>query len=427
MMKPYSHFNVTEWLAYLENRHLQEIQLGLSRIKQVAEHLDLLNPNAKIITVTGTNGKGSTVASLEAIYLAAGYQVASYSSPHLLAFNERIKVNRQPISAQQLCEAFCVVEEVSNTINTHLTYFEVTTLAALWHFKRYCLDLIILEVGLGGRLDATNIIDTDLAIITTIDFDHQTFLGTTKEAIGFEKAGILRANKPLIFADNNPPASVLKQAYALNTPLYLYGRDYNYLHHADGLQFVRSEQVIDLPQPQLHGNAIAAAIMASICLQTWLPIQRSQLIQGIQSASLMGRGQLVKGRVETLFDVAHNPQAVSNLVKVIKKLSVDRTVHAVFSALKDKDIVGLIAPLVKSVDYWYPALLTGKRAASKEHLTQAFTNCGIIPSCYRDPLSAYQVACNQAGADDLIVVYGSFITVGNVLSAVYSPKTEEIE
>ncbi len=258
--------------------------------------MDLLNPNTKIITVAGTNGKGSTVASLEAIYWAAGYQVASYSSPHLLAFNERIKINRQPISAQQLCDAFCVIEEARSAINVHLTYFEVATLAALWHFKQHCLDLIILEVGLGGRLDATNIIDADLAIITTIDFDHQTFLGNTKEAIGFEKAGILRANKPLIFADNNPPKSILKQAHAHNTPLYLYGREYNYLLRANGLQFVTSEQIIDLPQPQLHCNAVAAAIMASICLQTLLPVQYSQLMQGIKSASLMGRLQFVKGR-----------------------------------------------------------------------------------------------------------------------------------
>lgn len=426
-MKPYNQFNVVEWLDYLENRHHQEIQLGLSRIKQVAEHLGLLSPNAKVITVTGTNGKGSTGAALEAIYLAAGYQVANYSSPHLFAFNERIKINQQAISDQQLCEAFCVIEQARNIIDIHLTYFEVATLAALWHFKQHCLDLIILEVGLGGRLDATNIIDADLAIITTIDFDHQTFLGNTKEAIGYEKAGILRANKPVIFADNNPPASVLKQAYTLNSLLYLYGREYHCLFTAEGLQFVTSEQVIKIPRSCLHSHAIAAAIMASIHLQALLPVQQYQLVRGIENASLIGRLQLIKGKVTTLFDVAHNPQAVNYLAKFIKKLPPTRAVHAVFSALKDKDIVGLIAPLTDCVDHWYPAMLTGKRAASKEQLTNAFANCGIIPSCYSDPLSAYQVACNQAGSDDLIVVYGSFITVGNVLSTVYSPRTEEIE
>ena len=213
----FSNLSLSECLHHLENRHAEEVQLGLTRIKTVAKRLNLLNLDATIVTVAGTNGKGSTVAALEAVYKAAGYQVASYTSPHLIEFNERIRVNQQPIKDQELCAAFTVIEDARDTIN--LTYFEMTTLAALWHFKQLTLDVIILEVGVGGRLDATNIIDSDLAIITTVDLDHQDYLGDTKEAIGYEKAGILRPNTPFIYADTTaPPESITKQAQLLNAP-----------------------------------------------------------------------------------------------------------------------------------------------------------------------------------------------------------------
>jgi dihydrofolate synthase / folylpolyglutamate synthase len=416
-MKQYKHFTAIEWLNYLENRYQQEIQLGLSRIKQIAEILDLLRPKAKIITVAGTNGKGSTVATLEAIYLAAGFQVASYTSPHLLAFNERIRINQKQITDEQLCVAFSTIEEHRGQIP--LTYFEMTTLAALWHFKQHSLDLIILEVGLGGRLDATNIIDADLAIITTIDFDHQAFLGNTKEAIGYEKAGILRANKPFIFADKNPPSSILRQAVMLNAAMYFYGREYDYYLSQESLEFVFQDVIIKLPQPTLHYNSVAAALMASLLFQEDLPVNRVCLPQAIKNLFLPGRLQLINGRVLTLLDVSHNSQSVQYLSEYIKNCHSKRVVHAVFSALKDKDIAGIIAPMQSCVNYWYPAKLMSKRAASAEQLVAAFSLYGHTPSLHPDPLSAYQVACNQAKEGDLIIVYGSFLTVGMIMPAVY--------
>ena len=414
-MKPYNDFTLVEWLEYLENRHLQEIQLGLSRIKQVAESLELLHPEAKIITVAGTNGKGSTVASLEALYLKGGYQVASYTSPHLLIFNERIRINQRPISDQQLCEAFALIEDARKSIE--LTYFEMTTLAALWHFKQYPLDLIILEVGLGGRLDATNIIDADLALITTIDFDHQAYLGDTKEAIAYEKSGILRANKPLIYADKNPPESIRAKALSLDSPTYFLGENYNYELSNGILDFRFQEIKISLPQPLLHANSVSSALMASLLLQAELPLKLSDLEQGISKVFLPGRLQLINNVIPTLFDVSHNPQAVRYLAEYLNKNHPQKVIHAVFSALKDKDIPELIAPLKELISHWYFAKLEAKRAAPMEQLVAASKLYDLNPSFHNDPQSAYHAACIQAKADDLILVYGSFLTVGHVMSA----------
>lgn len=423
-MKQFKQLTKNEWLEFLENRHQQEIQLGLSRISQVAKLMGLNQVDAKVITVAGTNGKGSTVASLEAIYLAAGYQVASYTSPHLLVFNERIRLNQKPITDEDLCEAFSLIEEARGEIA--LSYFEVTTLAAFWYFKQHALDLIILEVGLGGRLDATNIIDADLAIITTIDFDHQQFLGNTKEAIGYEKAGILRKNKPVIFADTNPPKSILIQAEELETPCFFLGKHYDYFLQEKDFKFVYENQLIQFVKPSLHPNAVAAALMASFCLQKELPINDAQRIKGLKTVFLAGRLQLFQGDLTTLFDVAHNPQSVSYLTEFIKNLPKKGKIHAVFSALKDKDLQGLVEPLKEQVDYWYLAMLSGKRAASTEQLMALFANTpGLVPLCYSDPLAAYQAACNEATADDLIIVYGSFITVGKVLATVYNSSTKQ--
>ncbi|ARG97589.1 bifunctional tetrahydrofolate synthase/dihydrofolate synthase [Legionella micdadei] len=419
-MKQYKNFTLAEWLDFLENRHQQEIQLDLSRVQQVAKTLDLLQPKAKVITVAGTNGKGSTVATLETIYLEAGYQVASYTSPHLLMFNERIRVNKKNISDEQLCHAFSAIEAGRGDIP--LTYFEVATLAALWHFKQRQLDLIILEVGLGGRLDATNIIAADLAIITTIDLDHQEYLGNTREAIGFEKAGILRANRPFIFADQNPPQSIIDQGLALNAPMYLSERDYNFRLINQTIELKFQGEYLVFPQPKLHCNSVVAAIVASLLLKAKLPISYSHLQQAIAYVFLPGRLQLIKDKMTTLLDVSHNPQAVNYLADFVRNFSPRKKVHAVFSALKDKDIRGMVASLKDCVDYWYPALLNGKRAASRQQLEDALSLCSNTPICHNDPLAAYQAACNSANEGDLIVVYGSFITVSKVMQAIYEKQ-----
>ncbi|MBA2710445.1 MAG: bifunctional tetrahydrofolate synthase/dihydrofolate synthase [Tatlockia sp.] len=412
-MKQISDFNLNEWLNLLENRHQQEVQLGLERVRQVAKALDLLEVKAKVITVAGTNGKGSTVATLEAIYHSAGYQIASFTSPHLLVFNERIKINQKPVSDKDLCKAFFFIEKGRGTID--LTYFEMTTLAALWHFKQQKLDLVILEVGLGGRLDATNIIDSDLAIITTIDLDHQEYLGSTKEAIGFEKAGILRANKPFVYADKNPPNSIIEQASALSAKGYFVGQDDSSSLSGDSLKFNFQNNCIYLPKPKLHINSVIASLITSVLLKKDLPINASDWEQALKTASMPGRLQVIKSQYSTLLDVSHNPQGTRHLAEFIRNFKPKNKVYAVFSALSDKDIPELIGSLINSVDFWMPALLAGKRASSKEELLKAFGLYGLSPTCYNNPLLAYEAAIAKAKPDDLIVVYGSFYTVASVL------------
>jgi dihydrofolate synthase/folylpolyglutamate synthase len=422
-MKHYSDFTLPEWLDYLENSHQQEIQLELSRVKQVAKSLDLLVPKAKIITIAGTNGKGSTVAALEAIYTSAGYQVASYTSPHLLAFNERIRINQKPISDKELCTAFRVIEQGRAEVD--LTYFEMATLAALWHFKQHKLDLIILEVGLGGRFDATNIVDSDLAIITTIDLDHQEYLGDSKEAIGSEKAGILRPNKPFIFADKNPPITIVNKALELNTPAFFNGRDYNFRLVNETIELNFQGELLKFPKPKLHTNSVIAAIIASLLMRADLPLKPSHWKQGLKTAFIAGRLQVIHSRFTTLLDVSHNPQAARYLAQFISSYHPKNTVHAVFSALNDKNIPELIAALKESVDYWLPALLTSKRAASKEQITRAFSLYGLSPICYNNPLLAYKAAVAAAKPGDLIVVYGSFYTVAAVISHIEEDNSAE--
>lgn len=407
-MTLYKYHNLTEWLDALENLSSQEIILGLDRILAVGKRLDVLKPKAKVISVAGTNGKGSVVAALEAIYKEAGYQVASYTSPHLLTFNERIKINQHPIRDEDLIAAFCAVEEARNS--THLTYFEFTTLAALWYFSKNAPDILLLEVGMGGRLDATNIIDADLAIITTIDLDHQDYLGDNKEAIGFEKAGILRKNIPFIYADYHPPSSIVKKATELNCRSYFFG-----IHYKDSLMKTLG---MDPQQLSLHPQSLSAAIMATTLLKASLPISPEHIKKSLEPLSLAGRLQYLAGSPSFLFDVAHNPQSVEYLAKYVKNLNEQGKIHAVFSALKNKDIPRLIAPLSQQVSHWYSTLLPSKRASSKKLLEEAFQLYNITPVFYKNPLLAFKAACSKASAHDLILVYGSFLTVGHILSTV---------
>lgn len=407
--------NLKDWLFYLENRHAQEIQLGLDRIREVARRLDLLSPSATVITVAGTNGKGSTVASLEALYCSAGYTVASYTSPHLLFFNERIKINQQAITDDELISAFEIIEEVRADIP--ITYFEMATLAALLYFKRCQPQMIILEVGMGGRLDATNIIDNDLAIITTIALDHQSSLGDTLEAIGGEKAGILRSHKPFIYADDNPPKSILTRAEFCQSKIFRKGIDYHFKIHEEHMTFFYADQSIELPRLTLHPHSIMAAIMATFCLKKKLSLTDAEVIDGIKQINLAGRLHLSETNgMRTLFDVSHNPQSVEYLVQFIKKQTYN-ALHVVFAALADKDISGMIIPLAPLTAYWYLAELTGKRALLSQQLLTLLNKFddNRTKLCHNDPVLAYEAACNRAQMGDLIVVYGSFMTVGAVL------------
>lgn len=418
---------LTDWLNYLENRHSQEIQLGLSRVQVLAHDLSVLPDPEKtlVITVAGTNGKGSTIAALEAIYCAAGYQVAKYTSPHLLHFNERIVVNGISITDVELCNAFTMIESKAQERSEPiaLTFFEMATLAALWYFKKHALDVILLEVGMGGRLDATNIVDADLAVITTIDLDHQTWLGETKEAIGYEKAGILRAGKPFVYADTNPPESILNQAKLLQTPMQCLDVTYRFQIKDKSLEIMtQCGENILFPLPKIHLKAAAAALIVSECLQQRLAIEREHQIQAMQTVTIPGRVQCIQGEVNTLLDVAHNPQSVNYLAEFIKQYPSKKKVYAVFSALQDKDLCGLIEPMKSLVDTWYPALLQSKRASSWPQLRQAFAAVDREGSlqetiiCYNSPSIAYHAAKKRAKAGDLIVVYGSFLTVAAIMA-----------
>lgn len=432
MHKPWNKWNLTQWLHSLETRHALEIQLGLTRVLEVARALGVNTPNCKVITVAGTNGKGSTVTALETLYHKAGYNVGSYTSPHLLHFNERIRINLLPVSDEQLCSLFSTIEEARAQVN--LTYFEMTTLAALLHFKQSNLDIIILEVGLGGRLDATNIVDADLAIITTIDFDHQDYLGDTLDAIGYEKAGILRQGRPFIYADTNPPESIIEVARNLKAPGYFFEKDISIEDKESHWNFrFLDTQINELIKPAIQLTAGSAALAATVLLAKDLPVSLEHISSAMNSIFIPGRLQLHKGEINILYDVSHNAQSARLLTDTIKRLknnAVDQlsrnaegeqvpyTVHAVFSDLKDKDHFGLIFPLRDCVDRWYPAQLDNKRASDKDLLLSVFRDAEIfVEICYTNPLAAFEAAVNQAKSGDLIVVYGSFFTVGHVMAA----------
>jgi dihydrofolate synthase/folylpolyglutamate synthase len=417
---PLIKWDAAQWLRHLERRSLNPIQLGLDRVLKVASRLNLLVPACKVITVAGTNGKGSTVNALETIYHQAGYKVGSYTSPHLIEFNERIKVDLTPISDLELCEAFVTIESARGEVD--LTYFEVATLAALVHFKKMSLDIIILEVGLGGRLDATNIIDSDVAIITTIDFDHQDYLGTTLEAIGYEKAGILRREKPFIYADLNPPQSILKVAAERSSPVYLYEEAFFFTDHGSDWVFNGCGQALKgLTKPKIQLKSASAALTACFLLQEDLPISLECMYLAMSRIFVPGRLQLThleQQNVDVLYDVSHNPQSAQLLADTIKSYRHVKKVHAVFGALLDKDIMGLITPLKDCIDYWYPAQCDNKRAAPADYL---LTRCKkaeiLVEICYNSPLIAYEAALSHVESGDLIVVFGSFNTVSPIISA----------
>lgn len=421
--------NLNQWLHYLENNSpSHKIKLGLERVAQAATRLNVQHPCAKVITVAGTNGKGSTVNALEHIYCRAGYKVGSYTSPHLIHFNERIKLNLKPITDDALCEVFSLIAKRFDSIE--LSYFEWVTLAALVYFKQQGVDLIILEVGLGGRLDATNIIDTDLAIITTIDYDHQEYLGDTLEQIAYEKAGILRANKPFIYADRNPPKSMLEVANTLNAPIYLLDKDYQFTQESEtNWSFTNSKNEFNhLKKPPIQLKSASAALMASQLLSEFLPVSLTAINEAMNLIFVPGRLQIEKihqKELTVLFDVSHNAQSVQLLAKKVNELVNKREarsskVHAVFSALKDKDILELINPLREYVDHWYFAKLDNSRAASADYLLSIAKKAEILVEfCYTSPLVAFDEAMTQAEPGDLIIVFGSFFTVGQVMSSQY--------
>ncbi len=417
--------NLSQWLDHIQRQHPSAIAMGLERVREVARRLRLTRPARHVISVAGTNGKGSTVAFLEAIARAAGLRVGAYTSPHLLHYNERVRIAGREAGDDELVSAFERVEAARVEGDAvPLTYFEYGTLAVLLLFERAGLDLAILEVGLGGRLDAVNIVDADAAIITTVDIDHIDWLGGDREAIGLEKAGILRAGRPAVLGEIDPPASVLRRAYALGASAIRAGCDYFVEPLPSGWRWREPGHAIDLPEPALaapvqRANA-AAAIAALRALD--LDIPDAALREGVAVAALPGRLQrLQRGGVEIVLDVGHNPQAARELaVWAAAQPSRGRTL-AVFSALADKDVAGLAAPLAPSVAHWFLAGLRDRseRGLDVRTLAQRLGD-GLGParsSLHEDVPAALAAALAAASAGDRVLVFGSFFTVGAALEA----------
>jgi len=411
---------LADWLHWQEQLHPEEIELGLERVSQVFKQLHSENPAFQVITVAGTNGKGSSVAMLEAILLAAGYRVGAYTSPHLLQYNERIRLNGELVNDSLLCESFNRIDQGRK--DTSLTYFEYGTLAALDIFFRQPLDVVLLEVGLGGRLDAVNIIDANIALITAIDIDHEKWLGSDRETIGFEKAGIMRSGCPVITSDPDVPQSVIKQAKNIGAKLYCLGTDFYTRNEMNGWVYQDATGVTRnaLPLPALRGehqlNNAAGVLKVLQCLKDSLPVTVQDIRDGLLSVALPGRFQVMAGEVTTILDVAHNPQSTCILAQLLKEQQCTGKTLAVVGMLEDKSIHNALKPLIHCVDAWFMgSLMKIPRGAEAEKLRAAMSDIEIDVGTYADVTQAYHAAQQQAIPGDRIVVFGSFYTVAEVM------------
>lgn len=404
------------WLSYLENLHSKTIDMGLDRVSQVAAHLDVLKPAPFVFTVAGTNGKGTTCRTLESMLMAAGYKVGVYSSPHLVRYTERVRVQNTELAESAHTASFAEIEAARGDIS--LSYFEYGTLSALWLFKQAQLDVVILEVGLGGRLDATNMVDADVAVVTSIALDHTDWLGPDRESIGREKAGVFRANKPAVVGEPDMPHSIADVAQEKGALLMRRGVDWQYAMTGDSWRFSDAQGVLDnlpLPQvPQPNAATALAAIRAS-----GLTVSEQAMREGIQNALLPGRFQIISESPRLILDVAHNPHAAAYLAERLKSLPKTGRVLAVIGMLHDKDIAGTLACMETVVDCWYCAPLEGPRGASAEqlmeHLAQgkAFENVAL----------AWHAAMADAKPEDTVLVCGSFHTVAHVMEVMEAGRT----
>lgn len=414
--------SVEDWLNHLEALRPELIELGLGRTQKVAATLGLLESACPTITVAGTNGKGSVCAMLATVLRTAGYRVGVYTSPHLLRFQERIQIDGQLISDAELCSAFAAIEQARG--DTPLTYFEFSTLAAVLVFRKAAVEVMILEVGLGGRLDAVNVFDSDCAVVTSIDLDHQSFLGDTREAIGFEKAGVYRTQRPAICADANPPQSLLKHAAEIGSDLWLIGRDFGYQFEPQQWSYWgRDWRRASLAWPALRGHYqlqnASTALAVLECLQQKLPVSMSDVRRGLLEVEWPGRFQVLAGRPTVILDVAHNPHAARALKQALDTMGYFPKTHAVVGMLTDKDLAGVLSCLAGAVDHWHFATLEGPRAATAEQLQNALNsseNSAISYAQYESPNAAFAQAYKQAADNDRIVVFGSFYTVSAVLA-----------
>ena len=413
--------NLDDWLAHCERLHPVAIDMGLDRVQEVAERL-ALKFDAPVITVAGTNGKGSTCAMLEAILLEAGYRTGVYTSPHLVNFEERCRVAGEIVAPEALVPHFERVAQARGEVS--LTYFEFTTLAILSLLAEQQLEAVILEIGLGGRLDAVNIIDPDCAIVTSVDLDHMAFLGNDRETIGREKAGIFRTGRPAIVSDPVPPQSVLDRALEIGADLWRMGHDFNYAGDKQQWSWSgRGRRYSGLAYPALRGanqlmNA-SGALAALESLRARIPVTAQAVRNGLAMVSLPGRFQIVPGQPALVLDVAHNAHAVAVLAENLDAMGYYPCTHLVLGAMADKDVAPMLARIAPLADAWYFTDLPTPRASPAQNLKQAWQALGLRGdarvSCHANPQAALQAAVAAADPADRIVVFGSFYTVGGIL------------
>lgn len=414
--------SVADWLSYFEAFHPQTIELGLDRINLIRSELALY-PQFPIIIVGGTNGKGSVCAMLESILYCAGYEVGCYTSPHLLHYNERIRIGKKNIDDQRLCNAFMQIYSVCKVRGISLTYFEVGTLAAMYCFVHAGVNAAVLEVGLGGRLDAVNIFDADCSILTSIDLDHVDYLGDTREKIGFEKAAIFRKNKPAICAEIDLPQSVIQQAEKNDAILYRINEQFGFLKQDVHWDFWGPKNKrYSLPFPALRGEKqlqnASTCLAALDTLEEALPVSMSNVRQGLIEAVISGRFQVVSTQPLIILDVAHNPGAAMVLSQNLRATKPIGQTFAIIAMLQDKDIRGVIQALKNDIDYWFVSSVKSSRAAAADYLINELYEAEVADDSVRkfsDTISAFVFACEQAGKNDRICVFGSFYTVGDVL------------
>jgi dihydrofolate synthase/folylpolyglutamate synthase len=414
------------WLAYLETLHPKSIALGRERVREVHARLGLAFAKP-IVVVGGPNGKGSTSAFMEAVLRAAGYRVGLYTSPHLAAYNERVRIDGAPVDDAALVAAFARVEaaRTAGPAAVPLTYFEVGTLAALVLFAAAAPDVLVLEVGLGGRLDAVNVMDGDVAVITTVDLDHQDYLGSTREAIAVEKAGILRPGRPAVCGDPDPPASLGAEAARIGARLLRLGHEFGYRDEGRQWRYRGpSGERYGLPIPALRGRhqlANAATALAALdLLSPGIAIDAGAVRAGLLDVALPARFQVLPGRPTIVLDVAHNPHAARSLAATLGDMGYHPRTLAVFGMLADKDVAAVIEAMRGRIDRWHVAGLPGPRGADASAIVAHLGNAGVpgeAVAAHRTIAAALAAARGEAGEADRIVAFGSFLTVAAVLAA----------
>ena len=409
---------MNEWLSWQETLHPQEIELGLARIRPVAERLELLKADARVVTVAGTNGKGSSIAILESIARESGLRVAVYTSPHLLRYNERIRIEGVEASDEQICEAFEQIDRARGDIS--LTYFEFGTLAALYLFRQQPLDLWILEVGLGGRLDAVNLIDADVALLTTVDLDHQAWLGETREEIGLEKAGIFRSAQPAVIGEDNPPQSVIAHAAGIGAKMSRFGKHFHYRQKEEEWQWQGSGEASlqGLPMPALSGAIQLQNSAAVLEVLNQLECLDGEAVKrGLRQVTLPGRFQTIATAPQLIVDVSHNPQAAQVLAQNLADTRGEGETIAVVGMLRDKEIGQVIERLAPEVDRWIAVGLEGPRGVAAEEMAATVTAVAGKATCCSGPVEGVQLARQHASVKDRILLFGSFYTVAALLEA----------